>query len=435
MNNVQELRTRMWVFDRTPITQEAKKIVDQLFISLHLNKTNSKKLTQKQANTAKLMFSRILCSLICITRLNPHQIIYRSLSKDAFSLSYYGVSYPFFKKAMAALKAKGYITHELGGMYPLTDFPDEIGGEEQITGWYSTKASQFTVTPKFIKLCGNKYGLGKKKIERHFQKLEPASYIDVRYPSVRHGRFKYKGRRVPNSSYRLDPQYAFEEKDMKKINDYLNKQDIGGACFTGLKRTFNNYTDEGYNWDKGGRLCGIGSDHYQALPSKDRKHITINGAPTVEIDIMASHLTIAHRLMDKPLRNEPDLYDVVKGVHRSVVKAWMTITLANAKPCVRWPARVTKKLREKGLWKKGMTATKVGQAVLRVYPWLTDLSMEDHGWPVLQYIEAEVIKETLLNLIDRDIPALPIHDSIIVPQSHQQEAEDVLFGLFYAMLR
>jgi hypothetical protein len=430
LKEISELRTKMWVFDRAPITEEAKKIIDQLFVSLHLHKTKSKTLPLKQYIKAKAMFSRLLSSLIERTRLNQNQIIYRSLSKDTFSIEIDGVSYSFFIKAINALKSKQYITHEPGGMYPIKDFPDEIGGIEPIKEWHSTKASQFSVTTKFIKLCGNKYGLGKKKIERHYEQLEPASYIDVRYPSKRYGRIKQRGRRVSRHLYHRHSSFAQATKEMQTINRYLFKQDIQGARFTGLKRTFNNYTDESYSWDKGGRLSGIGSEHYQALDSEARQRITINREATVEIDITASHFNILHRIVGEQLPNQVDLYGQIPKLDRKVVKSWMTITLSNSKPCMRWPPKTLKKLKEKGLWEKGLTASKVGEAALRVYPWLAELSFEAHGWPVLQYIESEVIKNTLLKLIDKDIPALPIHDSIIVPKSRKQEAERVLFVLF-----
>ena len=78
------------------------------------------------------------------------------------------------------------------------------------------------------------------------------------------------------------------------------------------------------------------------------------------------------------------------------------------------------------------TASKVKEAVLSHYPWLERLSDEGIGWPKLQHVESTIMKQTIKELAHMDIPAYPVHDSLIVPQSKRNEAKQLLDYWFLA---
>ena len=79
---------------------------------------------------------------------------------------------------------------------------------------------------------------------------------------------------------------------MELVNNFLTEQRLEGGEFVGLKRVFNNYTDEGYNWDAGGRMYDIDQNGYQKLSKEARSRMTINGEAAAEIDIEACFLSI-----------------------------------------------------------------------------------------------------------------------------------------------
>jgi hypothetical protein len=63
------------------------------------------------------------------------------------------------------------------------------------------------------------------------------------------------------------------------------------------------------------------------------------------------------------------------------------------------------------------TAKAVGELVLNEYPPLAaELGKEGPGlWARLMYLESSAIVTTLGDLMAKGIPALPVHDSVIVP--------------------
>ena len=211
---------------------------------------------------------------------------------------------------------------------------------------------------------------------------------------------------------------------MQFINEQLHQHQLEGGEFTGLKRIFNNYTDEGYSWDAGGRMYGVEQDGYQKLASSERAKMTINGEPVAEIDIEACFLTILFGLMNKPMPNQ-DMYKV-DGILRPIVKSWMTIALTNGKLPTRWPSKAKRELEKKLPGVKIPAATKVTDAVLKRYKWLEGMSDNDIGWPKLQYIESTVMKNTVIELLGKGIPAYPVHDSVIVPESSKVQVIEIL---------
>ena len=54
------------------------------------------------------------------------------------------------------------------------------------------------------------------------------------------------------------------------------------------------------------------------------------------------------------------------------------------------------------------------------------MSDNDFGWPKLQYIESTVMKNTVMELLGEGIPAYPVHDSVIVPESSKVQAIEIL---------
>ena len=96
------------------------------------------------------------------------------------------------------------------------------------------------------------------------------------------------------------------------------------------------------SWQLHGRWYAVGSEgNYQRLSEIERLGLTINGEPVVEVDVHASHLSIMHGLLGRPLPDIDDLYDF-SDVPRWVVKAWITAALGKGSPVQKWATRAAR---------------------------------------------------------------------------------------------
>jgi hypothetical protein len=103
-----------------------------------------------------------------------------------------------------------------------------------------------------------------------------------------------------------------------------------GGTHRGYRRIFNCGDQEGFDWNKGGRLYSQGEDSYQRLHKDERLKMLIDGQPVVEIDVTASFLTILHARCARPLDLSRDPY-----ARRRAVQIWRQYWAS--RPCVsRW---------------------------------------------------------------------------------------------------
>ena len=213
---------------------------------------------------------------------------------------------------------------------------------------------------------------------------------------------------------------------------------VEGIELTGWTRIFNEGDRGDFAWDRGGRLYARPGDAtYQSLSSAERGQLRLNGEAVVEIDIRASHLHIVYALRGQSLANQVREFDEkgqfeevdpyqVGDLPRAVVKTWVTVTLGAGEPPEKWPGKAVTDLKEDpGIDLKGYPPADVGQAILSRHPVLRDLS--GISWARLQFIESQAIVATMLQLMrDHRIPALPVHDSLIVPRSAYHVADYLL---------
>jgi hypothetical protein len=191
-----------------------------------------------------------------------------------------------------------------------------------------------------------------------------------------------------------------------------------------LQRIFSEGHLPDHHWRQGGRLYAIGGKgNYQNAKKDERKAITIDGRPTVELDIRASHLTILVGLGHLPLEClEGDPY-AIEGIPRPVVKQWVTMTISHGKRHRAWPKAVASEFREKHGINLGedYPIRRTGDAILEKLPLIqSDGQSVPVGWGELQFRESEVILATMEALaFDHGIPSLPVHDSLIVPADAQ----------------
>ena len=373
---------------------------------------------------------------------------YRPMSTASFTGE--SIGHMPFKAAIDGLVSAGHITF-VNALKPAVD-----------SIFNPAMASRFQGKSKFFELA-DAYGIKPEEWDQHFVSLPMPSVVHnpiiVRTDSslVAVG----KGRKIkkPSENMRVDPADPFvieESKRINEINASLSEQDIQPAYLVqGFQRIFSNGNLPGFNWNAGGRLYAIGGG-YQQEPGSERLKMTINGEPVVEIDIRASHLTILHALKGVPLPGG-DPYDI-PGIPRLVVKSWVAMTLGHDKlPGNKWStaakstyAKMACGFRNENDEQEELCRTvckghclqrlypmaKTGPKIASHFPILDDWAASPHRWEKFQFLESQAIIDAVHTLATRHgIPALPVHDSLIVPVSKQEVAERTLSDAFYKHIR
>lgn len=249
---------------------------------------------------------------------------------------------------------------------------------------------------------------------------------DVTLPVLRHEVFelvRFKDADGKLVEYRDTDRTRAERLFMSKINRSIAEADIALVCPDaksegGLIRTGKQVINlaqmslyQVFNgaWNLGGRYYG---GWWQSCPKHLRKHITIDGQPTVELDFSQIHPRLLYTIAGRHL--EGDAY-VIPGWKRADGKEAFN-TMLNA--------TTLKKAR-------GALAAYFGgdtQAASRIID-----DVKAHHDPIrdyfhsgvglrLQNIDAGICHDILAEMRRHCVVTLPIHDSFIVPA----EAEDLL---------
>jgi hypothetical protein len=74
-------------------------------------------------------------------------------------------------------------------------------------------------------------------------------------------------------------------------------------------------------------------------------------------------------------------------------------------------------------------------AVTQAYPLLAELRSSEERppiWAELMYLESEAVLRTMLALKEEGVPSLSVHDSLIVPVSHEERARKMLVDIYAA---
>lgn len=190
----------------------------------------------------------------------------------------------------------------------------------------------------------------------------------------------------------------------------------------------------------GGRPSGAWS---QSLPRRHRHRLRISGAPVGEVDLRYSHLAIAAARLGVELAKDPysEIADLAR-VSRPLAKV-ATMILINA-ASARWgrmaliahciadrlETSAKSKRRRRELMKERSdldceTADRVLQAALRVLNPLSSLFFSDAGVAYMGF-EAWMMAESTSRLLALGVPAIPMHDGLMVAIGALGAAEEAL---------
>ena len=231
-------------------------------------------------------------------------------------------------------------------------------------------------------------------------------------------------------SYDDTPDVKRQRQVLQRYNAFMAEQDIQIPTPVGIMRdvfmTRRTFTDE--SWQLGGRLFGGG---FQQLSKEDRRRITINGEPVVELDIKSCHATMAfaHVGIDWYAQSNQDLYSRLEkdGWPRDVVKKAFNIMM-NAPSRSSAIGSLKDQQRKTGfLFNDGMTDFKgwsshLVSLIQEAYPELEDVFYAELGKHFMNK-EGSICMAIAEWAVDKKVPVLTIHDGFVCPVSSQSLVE------------
>ena len=369
-----------------------------------------------------LTLDAILADLILATdNTNALGFCYRSSNRQGFTDSATKATSKVYDWQIDALEATGLIDRK-GGYAANEDFD----GAKIV---HHRRATRLRATWALMEIA-QRHGIDHSSLYSHYAKLkqEPKATIVLKTSSTRTGRGRVM--RCPDNE-----RTAELRRPIDAINDAYAQNRFEGTPSPVLRRVFNCADTNGFDFNKGGRLIA----DFQDMPRESRASILIDGRAVVELDLKASQLTILYGITKTPMR-EGDPYQI-DGVPRSVVKAVVTTMIGLGHTnLTRWPSETRKGLladlgdngpMSSKAFGKLYAAKTMAAKVLKAHPVLHHLSPDKLDWADLQFIESEVMVAVIHELtVHCDIPALPIHDSIIVPKGDEAFARQSLAGWF-----
>lgn len=349
---------------------------------------------------------------------------YRSANRQAFTNSGTKASSRAYEWQVPALVSAGMIDVRVG--YTAWD---DFDGDSVVL---FRRATRMRATPALMAMA-QRYGISPDNLTDHYHKITPKLTRLVVLRAGNHAGGKGKTLRYPDTE-----KASSKEREVERINAIYSRHQFEGLPQPQVYRLFNCADSEGFDFNKGGRLYG----EFQNTSKERRKDVTIDGQPVVELDLKASHLTALYGITKTPMP-EGDPY-AVEGLPRAVVKGVVTAMIGlGHTDLTRWSSKSKAILladlgREQPLDAKTFSrrypARMVAEKVLKQHPVLHHLSPNTLDWADLQFLEGEVLVKVILRLgEEHDIPALPVHDSIIVPKDAAEIARACLGATFKAV--
>jgi hypothetical protein len=404
---------------REPISNKANTAVECLLEQVEIREKGRKVLRNHV-----LVMAAVVADLLKGAAYKPIQPCFRSMDANGFTGMRIG--YRSFKQVLNCLVKARMVTINTG-------YFDRHNSEGKVT--------RIRATSRLLDLL-SAFGLNPANVALHFAR--PANQPLVALPIHRRkaATRDKKYRKHPGRLMRVstdDPKVMQYAGEVNAINQFVERQSFEGMIFDGLVRTFNNGDHEDFDWNKGGRLYAVGGS-YQGIKKDERKLIRINGEPTSEVDISGSHLTILHALTKTELPNAGDPY-MVPGLSRIAVKVFANATIGNGVLLSRWSNETAKKYAKRfekepvpglcGIIEEDYPFGMVRDNVLSHIPLLKQVSRIPFAWDYIQFRESKIIISSIMTLIEKGIPCLPLHDSLICGESNKEEVWRVLYDTFY----
>jgi len=167
-----------------------------------------------------------------------------------------------------------------------------------------------------------------------------------------------------------------------------------------------------HDFSTGGRFYAP----YQQLTKAERATITIDGKPTVELDIKSAQPRILYNL--RGLESPVDCYQI-DGIPRETVKQMMLVAL-NAKDKEEAVRSLCVDLKIK---RNDVLAYL--DKLIQLHAPIAD-SFFSSAWRIVQYQDGELTNDILIAALAQGIAVLPVHDSYIVDATKREQMLSII---------
>jgi len=204
-----------------------------------------------------------------------------------------------------------------------------------------------------------------------------------------------------------------------------------------LRRRFMIFSNQKERFDQGGRLFG---GFWQNLKSDRRRNIRIGGEPVAILDYSSMFTRLAYAEL-RAIPPDCDLYSIPGFEnYRSGIKFAMNCFLFDGGPRRSWPRELGVGVGDDSAGKiesnqeaaeyrarlpMGATVTSIREAILSVHPILEKAWDRRLGYR-LMFRESEIMTSVLIELASKNVPALCLHDGLIVPVSARELTKQVM---------
>ena len=175
-----------------------------------------------------------------------------------------------------------------------------------------------------------------------------------------------------------------------------------------LYRVFNDGT-----FDHGGRFYG---GWWQNIPSDYRRFITINDTPTIEIDFSNMQPAILYAQIGQQLVGDAYAVEGIDPSFRPLIKTTI-LQLINGKERVKAPRKTE--------LPENMTWNDLREAVRERHKPIARYFSSGEGIR-LQRLDSDIAETVLVAMMGKGILALPVHDSFIVAEGHQDSLRETM---------
>ena len=180
---------------------------------------------------------------------------------------------------------------------------------------------------------------------------------------------------------------------------------------------------------------------FQSMSSATRLDtLRIDGEVCCEIDIVSSIPSVLFGLyVSKNRLNDRECFDYYQAVvdvlpelTRDAVKTIFISSLGNGElPQKQHPKALKDDHPDVA---STLPWNEIKSAMMAGMPQIGMLKKRHMDWAYLNYRESEVLRVTMEQLLEHGVGVLPLHDSIIVPLKHKEQAEQIYRQTFYDQL-
>jgi len=270
---------------------------------------------------------------------------------------------------------------------------------------------------EFAKLLG----ITKEKI----YEVEGTHHVILKKPKPSQTVVNYKDSKLTQHLEDLMSEYC---NFLAKINIKVD-----GERFKNIKlrRTFRDM-DGDASFKYGGRSGG----YWMELEEPKRKRITLDQKKVVSLDYKSSQMNVIYAWKDNHNMLDVDQYSI-QGYNRKLSKQMHIMMLNNstskksAFAFMGWLQNERKNYYlNKEFQKNPFDLYALQKKIRQKHPTIAHIFYQPKIGLNVQYLESCLIFEVALQLCRRGIPALTVHDEIIVPRNDEGEAREVMYSTY-----